>query len=163
MEENQFESLKLANKQYIASITLEQIKRLDAAMDAIDAKAGILLGFTALLLTLVLGSTSPSKRTPAELFFVYGGVIALLASILMNILSILPRGLRYDPKLQALLKYTSKPFEETLSAVSANLAEAWEFNSQVHERKVEWLKRAFWCVLAGLLLLFLGFVVRTAC
>ena len=56
MDSEESKNAKGQTSQYITDLAFEQIKRLDSALDAIDAKSGVLLGFTALLIAFALGS-----------------------------------------------------------------------------------------------------------
>ena len=150
----------LDNLRYIADMALEQIKRLDAASDSVDSKAGILLGFTAILVTITLGSSTPNLNSPLQLLLSYTGTAAFFASIILNILAIHPRVMRFDPKLKTLVeKYISEPPRDTLASVSANLADAWEHNHLVLESKVKRLNWALWLVVVGIFLLIVDVLV----
>lgn len=162
MEDQMPEATKRETSHYIADLAFEQIKRLDAALDAIDAKSGVLLGFTALLIAFTLSSGPADLSSPADLFFTYSGTGALLASVVLNILGIIPRGMRYDPNIKTLVnKYWDQELSKILATISANLAEVWETNGRILDLKSKHLRWALWLVLAGLSLLTIDvFVVR---
>jgi len=162
MDSEESKNAKGQTSQYITDLAFEQIKRLDSALDAIDAKSGVLLGFTALLIAFALGSGPADSSSPADLFFTYSGTGALLASIVINILGIIPRGMRYDPNIKTLVdKYWDQELSKILVIISANLAEVWETNGRILDLKSKHLRWALWLVLAGLSLLTVDvFVVK---
>lgn len=162
MDSEESKNAKGQTSQYITDLAFEQIKRLDSALDAIDAKSGVLLGFTALLIAFTLGSGPADPSSPADLFFTYSGTGALLVSIVINILGIIPRGMRYDPNIKTLVdKYWDQELSKILVTISANLAEVWETNGHILDLKSKHLRWALWLVLAGLSLLTVDvFVVK---
>lgn len=135
----------------MADLAYRQARGLEAASDALDQKAGVLLGFLAVVLTLGLQMLFASGKEPVELLFGYVATAALLVSIALLILAVSPKPRRTVPDVAALIE---KHWESTAvlinREVALNLKEAWVVNSRIHERKAVLLIWALWIALAAI-------------
>lgn len=146
--------------QYVANVALEQLKRLGAAVDALDTKTGVLLGLTALAVLFSLEGSPASGGAALGLLFTYTGTAALLASMVLSILSIVPMTERFDPDVKNLVhKYIDAPTESAMRAICGNLGDAWEFNKEVLQVKSRRLCWALWLLIIGIGILALGRLV----
>ncbi|MCK4580284.1 MAG: hypothetical protein KAU10_02950 [Dehalococcoidia bacterium] len=142
------------NRQYIAHLAEEQLAGLETASDLVDRKAGTLLGFVAVIISLSLGIGFPASSSYLDKVFVYAAFLLLFAALVCLILSISPKVKRYDPNPIALMeRYWTQDYEKTMGTVASNMVQAWEKNKGVHDKKAEWYGRALLPTVLGLSLL----------
>lgn len=146
--------------QYVANVALEQLKRLGSSADALDTKTGVLLGLTALAVLFSLERSPTSGGAALDLLFAYTGTAALLASMVLSILSIAPMSERFDPDVTNLVqKYVDAPVGYAMRVICDNLSESWEFNKGVLQVKSRRLCWALWLLITGIGILAFGRLV----
>lgn len=145
------ESCGPENWRVLADLSYKQLTALDRASDAIDQKAGVLLGFHAVVLALGLQMLFSPAKGPVELFFGYVAALMLLVSIVLLILAIVPQARRTVPDVAKLVDQCWQAEAEfTLRETTLHLKEAWLVNSPVHSRKALLLSWALWIGFSGI-------------
>jgi len=148
------------NWRLLADLSYKQVMALDGASDAIDQKAGVLLGFHAVVLALGLQMLFSPAKGPVELFFGYMAALMLLISIVALILAIVPQARRTVPDVAKLVDQCwQEEAEFTLRETTLHLKEAWLVNSRVHSRKASLLSWALWIGFSGIAILVLAIAV----
>jgi len=150
------------SSELLCRIAERQLRVLEAATNAVEAKASTFLGFEAVLLALVLGTLPPNPSDYLDVLLTYTAVALLLAGALLLVLCVYPRKHRFDPDPWALMqRYSGKPPRETRAAVAGNMADAWRDNYSVHETRAALLQWALCLAVIGLcVLVFDVFVIR---
>jgi len=142
------------NEGYIAHLVERQFSVLEETSAAIDKKAATLLGFVAIIVTLVLQLPSPGPAFHLDTLLFYVAFALLLGSLFLLILCIAPRQKRFDPNPVVLLKkYWRSSLKETREQVTKNLADVWAENYAVHGKKAKLLEWALRLVITGLFIL----------
>ncbi|MBK8028795.1 MAG: hypothetical protein IPK17_04645 [Chloroflexi bacterium] len=105
------------------------------ALEALQNKAGTLLGFSGAILALLFSSIKDQNiPVSAQQSMIFGVGLAICA-ILLGAMVFWSRRLRIDPAPHILLhKYYDKPHEETITQIAVNRAEAFEQNFYQIER-----------------------------
>lgn len=151
------------NWRVLADLSYRQLMALDGASDAIDQKAGVLLGFHAVVLALGLQMLFSPAKGPLESFFGYVAALMLLISIAVLILVIVPQARRTVPDVGKLVDQCwRKKADFTLRETTLHLKEAWLVNSRVHSRKASLLSWALWIGFSGILVLAFTLAVLPA-
>jgi len=138
-------------REYITNIALGRIQILEDASDAIDQKGGIVLGFIAVVIALVLGGSAPDLSSPLDMLFGYVGFGALFAALFVLAACLAPKTRRLDPDVEKLLRDCwDSPLDSTRQNVAANLRSAWQVNSRAHRKKTTLFNMALWLTVTGI-------------
>jgi len=153
-----------SSRKWLTELALRQLHVLEEASDAIDRKAGGLLGFIAVGIPLALQLGIPENPHALDFLFTYGAFAALFASLIALVLCLGPQSRRLDPHAQKLLdQLWEKRAAEVFDAVATNAKSAWQFNQRAHDVKVFRYAIALWLTLTGMALLaFEVLVIRVA-
>ena len=148
------------NARLIVDIAFHQTQMLESISDDIDYKAGVLIGFLAVAITLVLQVGVPSSSSILDMLFSFTGFGFLFGAFSVLISSLAPRTWRYGPDVQVLVN-KCRDFEEatTLKMVAEELKEVWAHNGPIHERKARLFKIGLWLSLTGIGLLVLDVLI----
>jgi len=124
------------NHQYIYDVAARQVQLLEDASHAVDHKAGMLLGFIAVVIAVALQSGTPDKSCILDLLFAYSAFAALFVALAILISSLAPRLRRFDPSAAKLITSCwHRTIEKTRENVVSSLRTAWDANAKAHERK----------------------------
>ncbi len=126
-------------------LTKKRISRLFYAIERIETKASIIIGFLGIFLGYILVSTDKKN-----LF----GIIALSISFLFAILTIFTAEYRDDPDPKKILRwYINKNHKDVKRELFENLVKSYERNKSQLSEKVSLLKYSFGFLVLGLILL----------
>lgn len=131
---------------------------------AIDSKAGNLIGFTSIVIGLLLGGVSLNITLLAQssvLSAVYfTGVGILLLSIFFSLLVIKTRTWTLVPDVKRLLDYyVSRSYQELLRSNAATMADAVKLSERNNTSKARFTHYSWYFLLSGLILVFLFMVL----
>jgi hypothetical protein len=147
-------------REFIVALAERRLRDLEAASDAVDQKAGITLGFAAVVLVLVLQRGLLGADHAILRLLTMFGCGALLVSIAGAIVSILPQSRRWDPNVASLVeRYWNASLHETMERTAANMGEAWRFNKVAHGKKVRSFRVALWALALAVLALVIEAMV----
>ena len=148
------------NRKFLTELSIEQVRYLESASDAVDQKGGVLLGFIAVVIVLSLQSGAPDMSSPLDLLFRYGAFAVLFASLISLVLCLVPRDRRYDPHVSKMLdSLWSTDLDAAREAIAASLSKAWDVNLAAHSRKALLLQNALILALVGIGLLAMDVLV----
>lgn len=120
-------------------------------IEALDTKAGVVLGFSGTILA-VFAAIQSSEQTTFSLI----GFILLCAAVIMGVVAMLPRSYRFDPKPSVLLNdYMLRP-PNTLTTgakeqILADKVEAYSNNEARLNMKAGFVNAAVICLGLGIL------------
>jgi len=154
-----------SSREWLTELALRQLQVLEEATDAIDRKAGILLGFIAVGIPLALQLGITQDPNALDFLFTYASFGTLFASLVILVVCLGPRERRLDPNAQKLLdSLWSREGAAIRENVAATVKEAWEFNCKAHARKASLFTWALWLTVSGVgLLAFEMLVIRVVC
>lgn len=136
------------------NLTKERISRLFYAIERIETKASIIIGFLGVILGYILVSTNNNFL---ELTILNLGILSLFISFVFAILIILTVKYRDDPDPAKLFhKYKDENPEEVREQLLANLIDCYNKNKFKSSKKVKLLKHSLGFLLLGLILLAIG-------
>ena len=154
MGNNEAGSENAENHQYISDIAARQVRLLEDASDAVDHKAGVLLGFIAVVIAVALQGGIPDKSSILDLLFAYSAFAALFGALATLISCLVPRLRRFDPNAAKLITSCwDRTIDKTRENVVSSLRTAWDANARVHERKTNLFAWALRSAVVGLALL----------
>jgi hypothetical protein len=116
----------------VVSVEMEALRHYQAsAIDALDAKAGVVLGFSGTVLT-ILAATTTGPDDPLWIFFDF---LFLMAAVGCAIKALSPSEFRFDPKPRVLFDYMHKSPDAPGSAgakeqILADKVAAYEANEK---------------------------------
>ncbi len=135
-------------------LTKEKISRLFYAIERIETKASIIIGFLGIILGYILVS---ANKNFLELTISNLGILSLFISFFFAISIILTAKYRDDPDPEKILhKYKDKNPEKVKEQLLANLIDSYNKNKSKLSKKVKLLKYSFGFLLLGLILLVIG-------
>ncbi len=133
--------------------------RQSRRIDAIDTKAGILVGFCSVVLVGIVGGLASLSRFQIAC---WGLVTIGYATVMIGIASAVGMFAYWVGDFQdvgaidvLLSEYAHKPVEETQETIAAQLSETYRHNEGIIKRKIWLLKACYVLFLAGLALLVL--------
>ena len=142
------------NHQYIYDVATHQVQLLEDASYAVDHKAGMLLGFIAVVIAVALRSGTPDKACILDLLFAYSAFAALFGALAILISCLAPRLRRLDPNPAKLITSCwSRTVEKTRENVASSLRTTWKVNSEAHKRKARLFAWALRFAIVGLAIL----------
>jgi hypothetical protein len=131
-------------------------------MDALDAKAGVMLGFVMLLIGLVFESMAPMPRGPWPVYpyVSIAGTVALFVAAFLGVMAFFIRSFRGGPKLSQLVDmYREDPKWDFEMVVSRKYFDAVESNKVLLSNKAMFAKGMFAMTLAGLAMILISRVL----
>jgi hypothetical protein len=148
------------NARIIVDAAFRQTQLLESISGAIDYKAGVLMGFLAIVITLAFQVGVPNAASVLDLLFGYAGFALLFTAFATLIASLSPRRRRYGPNVEKLLlKCWDFEERETLEKIVKELNEVWIHNGPIHERKATLFKVGLWLSLSGIMVLAVDIMV----
>lgn len=148
------------NHQYIYDVATRQVRLLEDASDAVDQKAGMLLGFIAVVVAVALQGGIPNKSSILDLLFAYLSFATLFVALGTLISCLAPRLRRFDPNAAKLITSCwDRSIDKTRENVVSSLRTAWDANARVHERKANLFAWGLRFAVTGLALLAFDFLV----
>ena len=137
------------------TLQLEELAALDTKAVGLLTPVGVVLGFG----VGSLGHIGPSVWARG---FFYGGLSVLLVSFLNGVYALRLRKIEYAPTAAIWPAYATVPTETMLAVECSTVAKVFETNGTVRKLKTPWIARQFWALLAGAVVLAVGFGVQVA-
>jgi len=142
---------------FFLEIAREKISRLFYAVERIETKASIIIGFVGVMLGYILASFD---KYSLRLTMLSLSITFLFISFVFAILVILTEKYRSDPDLEKLYyKYKNKNSEEVKKQLFLNLTDSYNENKTQLHGKVKLLKHSLIFLLLGLFLLVIRFLL----
>jgi len=133
----------------------EQLNLQIQLIDSLDTKAGVLIGFNGIILSIML---TLYNKVFIPLFIV--GVIFFLVSMLIAYMGYKTEKFRRDPDPKKLrIKYSSKTVREITEVLIDNMIASFEENSNKIKQKAGFINKGFIASEMGILLLFLSIII----
>jgi hypothetical protein len=131
-----------------------------ARTNNLDSKANSLIGFTSIVVGLILGAGTMDilkllhAQSAIVIYFI--GIATLLLSIGFSLWSFRVRSWIMVPKVQTLIeKYTTKSYDEVLKRNAGEMAKAVAFSEVQNNNKAKLIEYSWYCLLIGLTLIFI--------
>jgi len=138
--------------------------RLEASSTDLDKKAGVLLGFAALCLSLGLSFGLPICRSALLLAFTATWSALLFGSVLFLAAALMPTSRIEAPAPGVIFRaYSALEFDQIYQGLGGDFSETWEENRRSHERKAHRTRLAIRLLVIGLVVFALDILaVRPA-
>lgn len=135
-----------------------------ARSNGLDNKAGNLIGFTSVVIGLLLGSITLKftilVENPILSFPYFLGIGVLLLSICFSLMVIKVRSWTVVPNVKYLLKnYTTVPYSEVLRRNAGTMADAVEKAESHNANKARYIEFSWYSLLSGLILVFVFMIL----
>ena len=142
------------NTNLFLELTKERISRLFYAIERIETKASVIIGFLGIVLGYILASTD---KTFWKLTIFNLGVLSLLISFVLAFLIIITLKYRDDPNPEKFSrKYKDISPQEVKEQLLSNLIDSYNENKPKLRMKAILFKHSFGFLIAGLILLAIG-------
>lgn len=132
--------------EFIYQTIKEKVDLAFEDIEHIETKAGILIGFNGVIISLALNIV---ERVYSPLFI--ASILFFLFALLLNFMSFRTKKYRRDPNPRALMeRYWNSPKREIVEKLIANLAECHKHNEDIISPAARWLNYSMFLTSAGL-------------
>lgn len=141
------------NVEFIFSIAEDRVKSQVSSCESLDAKAGILLGFEALIFTTLLGHAQVTT------IFVFLELAIIFIAIILDILALVVKNIELDPHPYHLyMEYGLADLSEIKRQVMENLVVCYKENEDFLHQKSQKINLSMFLLSIGLLMAAGGYV-----
>lgn len=139
------------SREFIYQVTKEKVDLAFQDIEHIETKAGILIGFNGVIVSLALHKDI-FEQAYFPLFIL--SIFSFLLALVLNFMSFRTKKYRRDPNPEALLKgYWNKPKKDIVEQLITNLAVCHKYNEDIISPAARWVNYSMILTFIGLIFL----------